>query len=211
MAIERDGAGHAPTEAGEPIVGLRLFIAVHLDAPVRASLAAASATLRAATSTLPVAWVASENFHVTLKFLGDVDAAKVPELIEGLHAAAAMHVAFEIEVSGLGAFPSPARPRALWAGIVAGVEPLAALARSIDDATVALGFPREVRAFSPHVTLGRVRDARRAPALSDALRNTRHFGKVPVAHAALIHSDLSPRGARYTTLASAPLERPRLT
>src|SRR5207244_7542987 len=98
-------------------------------------------------------------------------------------------------------------PRVLWAGLVAGREALAALADTVDTALGRLGFLREDRAFSPHVTLARVREPRRAPALADALASeaTPSFGRVAVREATLMRSDLSPRGARYTPLASAPL------
>ena len=165
------------------------------------------ADLRAPTAGLPVAWVAPENFHVTLKFLGGIDEGRVPGVTEALHAAAADHRAFEMEVAGLGAFPSATRPRVVWAGIVDGSDPLAALASAVDDRLVALGFPREARAFAPHITLGRVRETRRAPQLTDALgaAAARPFGRVAIDHVALMRSDLSPRGARYTALVSVPL------
>jgi 2'-5' RNA ligase len=158
---------------------------------------------------VPVAWVAPENFHVTLKFLGGVDEAKIPALIAALHSAMARQRGFGVQVGGLGAFPSPMRPRVLWAGVAVGAQPLGALAQSVDEATAALGFPREARPFSPHISLGRVRDSRRAPALAEALEGagTWPFGTVTIEHVALMRSDLSPRGARYTTLAAAPLAR----
>ena len=210
MAVECDGAGYAAPGSGSlAIASVRLFIAVHLDPATREALAAASEALRAPAAGLPVAWVAPENFHVTLKFLGGVDEAKVPALIEALHSAVARERGFGFQVGGLGAFPSPTRPRVLWAGVAVGAEPLGALAQSVDEATAAVGFPREARPFSPHITLGRVRDSRHAPALAEALEGigTRQFGTVTIEHVALMRSDLSPRGARYTTLAAAPLAR----
>jgi 2'-5' RNA ligase len=129
-------------------------------------------------------------------------------VIDALHTAARGHAAFELEVGGLGAFPSATRPRVLWAGLVAGDAPLAALAASVEAALADLGFPREGRAFSAHVTLGRIRQPGRAPApLAEALGASagQRFGRVPITEAALMRSDLSPHGARYTTLAAIPL------
>jgi 2'-5' RNA ligase len=182
---------------------------VHLDDATRAALATASAALRAPAASLPVAWVAAENLHITLKFLGAIDEARVPAVIDALHTAAAGHRAFELAVVGLGAFPSSTRVRVLWAAVSAGDDALAALASDVDDATALLGAPREARAFVPHVTLARVREPRRAPALADALdaAASRAFGRTTVAQVALMRSDLSPRGARYTTLATIPLSR----
>jgi 2'-5' RNA ligase len=154
-----------------------------------------------------VSWVAAENFHVTLKFLGGIDESRVPPVIAALDVAVRRHARFAIEVAGLGAFPSPARARVLWAGIVAGDGPLGALAATVDTALTPLGFPREERPFSPHVTLGRVREPRREPALAEALTANKgpRFGRVAVDEVTLMRSDLSPRGARYTPLAGLPL------
>lgn len=208
MAVERDGAGYAPSGPGSlAIANVRAFVAIHLDAATRAALASAALDLHAPAAGLPVAWVAPENFHVTLKFLGGVNEGRVPDVIQALHAAAAGHRALEMHVGGLGAFPSATRPRVLWAGIVGGGEALAVLAAAVDERLAALGFPREARAFAPHITLARVREPRRVPALADVLvaGSTRHFGRVAIDHVALMRSDLSPRGARYTALASVPL------
>ena len=174
--------------------GVRTFVAVHLDPSTRAALATASAELRAHAGELPIAWVAPENFHVTVKFLGGIDEARVPAVIDALHTAAAGRPAFDVEIRALGAFPSPTRPRVLWAGVAEGGEPLGALAAAVEDALAPLGFERE---------------ARRAPALAAALgaAASRRFGRVTIDHLALMRSDLSPRGARYTPLSTVPLLR----
>ena len=189
--------------------GVRTFVAVHLDPSTRAALATASAELRAHAGELPIAWVAPENFHVTVKFLGGIDEGRVPAVIDALRAAAAGRRAFDVEIRALGAFPSPTRPRVLWAGVAEGGEPLGALAAAVEDALAPLGFEREARAFAAHVTLARVREPRRAPALAAALgaAASRRFGRVTIDHIALMRSDLSPRGARYTPLSTVPLLR----
>jgi 2'-5' RNA ligase len=163
--------------------------------------------LRAHSAELPVSWVASENFHITVKFLGGIDEARVPAVIEALQTATTGRRAFDLEIVSLGAFPSPTRPRVLWAGVTEGEAPLAALAAAVDDALAPLGFPRETRAFTAHVTLARVREPRRTPALGEALAaaTTRRFGRLTIEHIALMRSDLSPRGARYTALSTVPL------
>ena len=128
-------------------------------------------------------------------------------MVDAVHKAVQRHAVFDISIAGLGAFPSPARPRVLWAGLREGGDALGALAEAVDVAVARLGFAREDRAFSPHVTLARVREPRRTPALAEALAagQTQAFGRVSVREATLMRSDLSPRGARYTPLASAPL------
>ena len=163
--------------------------------------------LKRHAAALSVSWVAPENLHVTVKFLGNVDAARVPSVIDALRSAVRGHAPFDLEVGGLGAFPSATRARVLWAGLIGGTAPLGALAASVEDALAHLGFPREDRPFSPHITLARVREPRRSPELAEALgvASGRRFGQVAVPDIALMRSDLSPRGARYSTLASIAL------
>jgi 2'-5' RNA ligase len=172
---------------------------------VRAALAGAIGHLQ--TRAREVAWVAPENLHVTLKFLGAVDEERLPAVGQALAAVAAAAQRFELVVAGLGAFPTVTRPRVVWAGIAAGAEPLASLASEVDAALGALGFPREERPWVGHVTLGRVRDPRRDPVLAQALAAGagRPFGRTAVNRLTLMRSDLSPRGARYTPLDSWPL------
>ncbi len=183
-------------------------MAVLLPEDVRASLAGAAARLRAAAPD--VAWVAPENLHVTLKFLGQVDEAHLHALAAALAAAARGGPAFEARVVGLGAFPSVGRPRVLWAGVRDGAEALAALAARVEAACVGLGFAPETRPFAAHVTLGRVRSLRcprRAPRLADLLDAAagEELGRLRVERVALMESRLSPHGARYLERASAPL------
>jgi 2'-5' RNA ligase len=182
-------------------------VAVHLDDATRAAVAAAASDLRARAGALPVGWVAPENFHVTLKFLGAVDEARVPSIVTRLQTLAAEGSAFAMEIRGLGAFPSATRARVLWAGITEGGDRLGELAAVVDQALARLGFPPETRDFSPHVTMGRVRVPGRSPELATALEagRDRKLGRVEVRKIALMRSELSPRGARYTPLAALPL------
>ena len=174
-----------------------------LPEDIRQRLAVAVERLR--PHAADVAWVAPTNFHVTLKFLGQVDEARVPALTEALQPAAAERPAFNIAVRGLGAFPSATRPRVLWAGLDDATGGMTALAERVDACCGRLGFPAEARAFAAHVTLGRVREARRQPALADVLTRATDFGRVRVERVSLMRSELSPRGARYSALFEAPL------
>jgi 2'-5' RNA ligase len=149
-----------------------------------------------------IAWVAADNLHVTLKFLGEVEDGRVDPVLEALRAAVAASEPFDLDVRGLGAFPSPGRPRVLWAGIDRGAQALAAVAGRVEAALTRLGFAPEGRPFAAHVTLGRVREPRRDPALAAALvaGARRDFGTVRADCITLVRSQLSPRGARHTVV-----------
>jgi 2'-5' RNA ligase len=157
-----------------------------------------------------IAWVAPGNLHLTLKFLGAVPEEQIEAVAGALGQASLEASPFEARIRGLGAFPSARRPRVVWAGVAEGAADMIELARRVDLALAALGFPRDERPFSPHVTLGRVREAGRNPALTAALGSaaTREFGQMRVPSASLMRSELSPRGARYTELATVRLGRP---
>ncbi len=143
-----------------------------------------------------------------MKFLGATDEARLADVVDALDRATVGAVSFPLGVRGLGAFPTPTRPRVIWAGIDDGREPLAVLANAVDRELAGLGVPREPRPFTAHVTLGRVREPRRRPGFGAALvPSERAFGTATVARLSLMRSDLSPRGARYSELAGFDLRR----
>lgn len=157
-----------------------------------------------------VAWIAAGNLHVTLKFLGQIDAARLAGIETALTEAVAAAAPFELALRGLGAFPSTSRPRVLWAGAADGGPAVQRLAASVDEALARAGFARERRAFAPHVTLGRMREPRRNAVLAAALAaaERRELGRVRVDRVSLMRSDLSRRGACYTELRGLPLVEP---
>ena len=157
-----------------------------------------------------VAWVAPGNLHLTLKFLGTVPETRIDAIVDALTQSGLDLRPFEARIRGLGAFPSGTRPRVIWAGVTDGANEMVELARRVDAALAELGFAREERPFSPHVTLGRVRRPGRDPALTEALglATVREFGRMRVPGAALMRSELGPRGARYTELAKMTLGAP---
>lgn len=180
-------------------------MAILLDDRLREGLDAEIARLR--TVAEHVAWVAAPNLHLTLSFLGGVDEARIPAVGEALVRAATAQPPFDLAVHGLGAFPTLARIRVVWAGVIEGASAVSGLAAAVERELSPLGFAPEARAFTPHVTLGRVRMPRRDPALEQAVRAgaEREFGRLRVTRLSLMRSDLSPRGARYTELAAVPL------
>jgi 2'-5' RNA ligase len=193
---------------------IRSFIAIEFPAEIQQRLDQVSRQVRQRLSGLPgsiVRWVPAENIHLTLKFLGDVSVANLDLLQEMLLAEAREHHAFELSVGGLGAFPDLHRPRVVWVGIQAPPE-LAALQGGIESRMEKLGYPREERPFSPHLTLGRItRNANNTEArqIGDALQAAKvgFLGVVGAGEVRLFKSDLKPGGSVYTCLFTAPLEK----
>jgi 2'-5' RNA ligase len=194
---------------------LRAFIAIELPSEIQSAIYKATAGLNQAFDRSLVRWVAQHNLHLTLKFLGDVSPTKVELLQQMLLTEAANYQSFDLQVGGLGGFPSPKRPRVIWIGIQAPPE-LASLRDAIESAAEGLSFPREGRSFSPHLTIGRVNQrASRADQhrLAVALETTRvgPLGTALVEAVLLFKSELRPGGPVYTKLFSAPLIDPTHT
>lgn len=101
-------------------------------------------------------WVPPPNVHITLKYLGDIDAGLVAPVSDALAGVARRSSGLRLNLGGLGAFPSGAEPRVLFVEIARGAEALSALAKAVEDAMFELGFAREKRPFYPHVTIARV-------------------------------------------------------
>ena len=190
---------------------LRLFIAIELDDAMRRALKRAQTQLQDDKQNGFVAqnivrWVAPQNIHLTLKFLGNPSSAQVPALAQTL-AQIAQHTApFALTARGLGCFPNARRPNNVWVGLEGDVPRAALLARQIDDACATLGFAREERGFTPHLTLGRVkREATNAQrtALGECIKNipAETYGTISARAVCLISSDLKPQGPIYTMLA----------
>ncbi len=189
----------------------RLFIAIDLGPAAREALRAAQDECR--RLDLPARWVDTRGAHLTLKFLGDTDRALVAPLGDALRAIAADHRPFALRTAAPGIFPNLRRPRVLWLGIDGALNRLAQLHRATDAALVPLGFSPETRPFSPHLTLGRVRDDRARDIAAATPRLDTAFARVaaqpgaplPVEAIHLIRSELHPSGALYTRLVSAQL------
>ncbi len=188
---------------------IRAFIAIDLSPEIQQQLDEVLQNYRTRLPNIPVRWVPASNIHLTLKFLGDVSVSNLSILTEMLQKEISNHHQFDISVGGSGAFPNNRQPRVLWVGVEAPAE-LSAIQNGIESTTARLGYSREERAFSPHLTLGRV--ARNATsqdvkAISKALETTRvgFLGATCVDKVHLYRSDLQPTGAVYTPIFSSSL------
>lgn len=177
---------------------MRLFVAIQIPQDARAAY---EALLKEFRGIAPRAkWVRTGNMHVTLKFLGETDAAKLDAVRNALGAVRSEQPV-TLEFCGLGFFPNEKRPRVFWAGIQASAN-LKSLAADIDQVAHRLGFPVEDRPFTPHLTLARFEPPGIAPKLREAIRihEVQSFGSLTTAEFHLIESKLKPAGAEYTTV-----------
>jgi RNA 2',3'-cyclic 3'-phosphodiesterase len=148
-----------------------------------------------------------ENLHVTLKFFAAAEPALIPEIHAVATLAAARQTRDQLTLAGLGVFPHAQRPNVVWAGLAGpGAQTLGALARDLETSLEPLGFPREDRPFTPHLTLARVK-AKPPETLRELLacHTKTVFGTAAVDEIELIRSELGPDGPRYTVLERSPL------
>jgi RNA 2',3'-cyclic 3'-phosphodiesterase len=189
---------------------IRAFIAIELPAAILGEVEKVEARLKPQVPLDTVRWVKADSIHLTLKFLGQVPSDQLGLITSALRTAAASHAPFTLEVSEAGCFPNTHRPRVVWVGVKDDGHRLHSLQRAVENSISPLGYPTEVRDFTPHLTLGRLaRDVRQIDQkkIGDAVQAAAvgSLGRWEVKQVALIRSDLKPTGAEYTVLVRAPL------
>ena len=193
---------------------LRLFIAIELNDALRAELKRVQKQLQDECLRVSVArairWVAPQNIHLTLKFLGNCNRAQIPALTTALERAAKNSAPFVLDARGLGCFPNARRPNIIWVGLEGDIKTAALLAQRIETEIHALGLARDERGFTPHLTIGRVkREAsnHERATLAATIKNspTTIYGTIRADAIHLIASDLKPTGPMYSTLAQINL------
>jgi 2'-5' RNA ligase len=175
---------------------IRAFIAIELDDAVRRAAAKVARALREGPGGDRVRWVRPENLHVTLRFLGDVESARVPSIARNLREAVAGLDSFPMHLGPVGAFPSARRPRVVVID-VAPREPLEQLAEAVERAVVKEGLEPEKRRFRPHLTLGRA-SGRAFPPVTAPV--TAVGESLVVDEIVLFRSELRRSGAIHTPL-----------
>jgi 2'-5' RNA ligase len=183
---------------------MRLFVAMNLPSEIRDRMAAVQDRLRRAQAD--VSWVRAENIHVTLKFLGETEPKRLQRVRPALAEVARAGASFSMQVSGVGSFGGRI-PRVVWVAVGDGAETLTQLAASIEVALGRVGFPKERRGFTAHLTVGRVRSPRNTEALVAALQefHAEKFGTFSATEFELMQSELHPSGSVYTVLEKFPL------
>lgn len=189
---------------------IRAFIAIELDDQLREALRRLQRQLQDEPAARFVRWVAPQNIHLTLKFLGNIDENRVPEISGALTRSAQNVPPLILLARGLGCFPNTRRPNNIWVGLTGALDLASQLTRQIEDECAAVGLPRDERGFTPHLTLGRIRrevSLGERAAVGELVKHEPQadLGEIEVNAVHLIQSDLRPSGPIYTTLATIPL------
>ncbi len=183
---------------------MRSFIAINLPDAVKREVDSIVDRLR--PTGPPARWVPGENLHLTLKFLDEISSDQVMPIRGAITMASSNLQPFDIKLSGFGVFPNERKARVFWIGIAQGYETLKNLAREIDRVVSPLGFPREAREFSAHVTLARFREPGPVDRLMKAAAHIPFQSEtIRISSIELMKSVLSPRGAEYSVLESVRL------
>jgi RNA 2',3'-cyclic 3'-phosphodiesterase len=183
---------------------MRLFIAADLTLETKAALGKLIENLQKGinfTKAYPT-WCKPGAIHLTLKFLGNVDDKRVPEIAAAVGANIEGVTPFNIKIQGLGVFPNEREPHVLWIGLKQGEKELVQLQKSVEEALVPLGFPRENRPFHPHLTLARIKSTRGIEPMMDVVHSHRNHevGEVMLDHVSFYQSILRNEGPIYKVL-----------
>jgi 2'-5' RNA ligase len=193
---------------------MRIFCAVDLPEDVRARVAAHISRLREATaaaaeaSHVKIGWERTEKLHLTLKFLGDVEAARIEALTRAAARAADGVGRFALTLGEAGSFPASGNARVIWLGLRDQTNQLAALHARLEEECARENFPRESRPFHPHITLARIRVPNAAARRLAQLHRETGFAPASfdVDEFIVMRSQLGAGGSRYTPLSRHELK-----
>lgn len=178
----------------------RTFCAIELSHEVRAQLAGHVKQLRAAVPEVSASWSKPENVHLTLKFFGNVPLDKIPRISDAASRVVNGFSPFQIRIGGTGVFPTPNRAQVLWIGVDLN-DQLKALHGRLEEELAVDGFPKENRAYKPHLTIARLRRPEGARQLAETHLETKFsFIEIRVNEVVVFRSQLSPKGSIYTVI-----------
>ncbi|HLX60637.1 MAG TPA: RNA 2',3'-cyclic phosphodiesterase [Planctomycetota bacterium] len=190
----------------------RLFIAINIPAELRDAIQRVQQRLRYLAGANAMRWTRAEQLHLTLEFLGNVDASRIGDLCAAIKSACTGIVRMKLALESAGCFPSNQKPSVAWLGVSGDVAPLAALQRKIREATQPFTERIETREFSPHLTIGRVKNGafKTARVFGAALeveaKKIARIGEWEVRSVELMRSETKPQGAEHSEAARAVLE-----
>ena len=192
-----------------PSEQLRLFIAVSVPEEVKANVERAQEEIRHDLNSKNVRWTRSDQFHLTLKFLGSVESSRVGDLVAALSNACKRFSPLQLRAEKVGCFPHLLAPRILWVGISDENDQLLPLQNAIEAATLSFTTEQRHEKFTGHITLARIQAMHRSNA--EILRplverySTRVLGAWTAHQLELFRSELSPQGAKHSVIATSPL------
>ena len=200
---------------------MRLFFAIMLPDEARNAVAQVQANLRDGMGAEGIRWTLPEQWHITLKFLGETDESRLDAVIESAREIATRFAPFALTIGKVSVFPSQRSPQTLWLGIESelrnGVPVLNSLAESLNSELEKAGFEREAKRFSPHLTLARTKTrdgetsvAKNLPRREENIEKFASVAVILVDVFVLVCSKLNPQGSDYTILESFPLSPPPL-
>lgn len=177
---------------------VRAFIALELPQEIKQAIADYVAPLRALDRG--ISWTKAENVHLTLKFLGNVHKPQIEKVATALREVCASFAPIAAEIIGSGVFPNEHRARVLWIGMKESSGKLAELAQRIESECRRLGFEKEERSFSPHLTIARVKEGKAANAVKALRESPFPARQIVFQECTLMQSVLHPAGSIYTAL-----------
>ena len=187
----------------------RLFVALPVPEPVRREIDREQAELKKLVPSPAARWTKTEQLHLTLRFLGNVEASRIPELISALQRACRSLAPLQLQAAGLGLFPEARPPRVLWVGVCDNADQLSRVWEAVQGATNEFTAEDPERHFSGHITLARLARAGRheADLVAKAVRDGQQkvFGQWTAREVELVRSHLSPQGARHELVAAVGL------
>lgn len=183
---------------------LRVFIGIDLDGQRKQRI---SQQVKKLQDEFPqLKWVKEQNYHLTLKFLGDIPFNLLEQVKQNLQHNLQGQPSFSVSLTGLGAFPSQKNPRVLWIGIQEGETDLKRLHRCLEEGLVGLGFKKEIQRYHPHLTLARCR-SKVPEGLAEKIPGLSFSGPaITASHVTLFQSTLTPHGPIYKSLQSIQLD-----
>lgn len=185
---------------------VRTFIAIKLTPEIISNISGVQEELK--KSVIEVKWVKPENIHLTLKFLGHITPEELEKVKLATRETLKPFAPFEVSVSGLGAFPKIEYPRVIWVGIDKGKKELTKIASRIEENLAKIGFAKEKRGFSPHLTLGRIKSLKGGERLIETFTKLKaaNLGSMRVTKISIMKSELRPLGPVYTSLEEIDLK-----
>ena len=185
---------------------IRSFIAIELPSQIKLKIEDIQSKLRSSGSD--VRWTRPEGIHLTLKFLGNIEQEKIPEISNVIERCSTGNTSFMLDVCSLGAFPNERNPKVVWVGTKDDSGNLHKLQRTLEKGLSNIGFKEEKRAFSPHLTLGRVKSPKKKRELAQQLEDCRQCecGTFEAKEVCLLKSELKRGGAVYTKLRTFALQ-----